>query len=73
MTDAPFTPGEDVLLELTNRIQAEIASFLRDKEPDATDLPEVTRSKDLGKADFTVPTVPKRLNADGSMTPWDGS
>jgi len=25
------------------------------------------------KADFTVPTVPKRLNADGSMTPWDGS
>tara|TARA_B100001142_G_scaffold294710_1_gene315106 strand:- start:376 stop:2760 length:2385 start_codon:yes stop_codon:yes gene_type:complete len=54
MTDAPFTPGEDVLLELTNRIQAEIASFLRDKEPDATDLPEVTRSKDLGKADFTV-------------------
>ena len=24
------------------------------------------------KTDFTVPTVPKRLNADGSMTAWDG-
>ena len=24
------------------------------------------------KTDFTVPTVPKRLNPDGSMTPWDG-
>jgi tetratricopeptide (TPR) repeat protein len=24
------------------------------------------------KTDFTVPTVPKKLNADGSMTPWDG-
>lgn len=22
--------------------------------------------------DFTVPTVPKRLNDDGSLTPWDG-
>ena len=22
--------------------------------------------------DFTVPAVPKRLNADGTMTPWDG-
>ena len=25
------------------------------------------------KADFLVPTVPKRLHPDGSMTPWDGS
>jgi len=24
------------------------------------------------KKDFTVPTVPQKLNADGSMTPWDG-
>ena len=24
------------------------------------------------KTDFTVPTVPKKLNPDGSMTPWDG-
>lgn len=24
------------------------------------------------KTDFTVPTVPKKLNADGSLTPWDG-
>ena len=25
------------------------------------------------KTDFTVPTVPKKLNPDGSMTPWDGT
>ena len=24
------------------------------------------------KTDFTVPTVPKKINADGSMTAWDG-
>ena len=24
------------------------------------------------KTDYTVPTVPKRINADGSQTPWDG-
>jgi hypothetical protein len=24
------------------------------------------------KTDYTVPTVPKKINADGSMSAWDG-
>ena len=24
------------------------------------------------QTDFTVPTVPQKLNPDGSLTPWDG-
>ena len=52
--DAPLTAGEDPLLELMERLGSEIGSYIREKEPDATDLPKVGRSRDLAKADFTV-------------------
>ena len=52
--DAPLTPGEDPLLELMDRLGAEIGAFIAEKEPDAADLPKVSRSRDLSKADFTV-------------------
>ena len=54
MTDQDFTPGKDVLEELLARLGAEIGTYISEKEPDATDLPMVTRSRDLKKADFTV-------------------
>lgn len=54
MADQDFTPGADVLVELMDRLGAEIGSYIAEKEPDATDLPQVTRSRDLAKADFTV-------------------
>ena len=46
--------GEDVLDQLMKRLDAEIEVFIKAREPEATDLPRVTRSRDLKKADFTV-------------------
>ena len=37
-----------------DRLGAEIGAFIAEKEPDAADLPKVSRSRDLSKADFTV-------------------
>ena len=54
MADQDFTAGEDVLDQLMKRLDAEIEVFIKAKEPDANDLPLVTRSRDLKKADFTV-------------------
>ena len=54
MADQDFTAGEDVLDQLMKRLDAEIEGFIKAKEPDANDLPRVTRSRDLKKADFTV-------------------
>jgi len=52
--DPPFIPLKDPLQELFDRLSAEIGSFIAEKEPDATDLPPVGKSRDLTKADFTV-------------------
>jgi len=52
--DTPLTPLKDPLQELCERLAAEIGVFIAEKEPDAKDLPPVTRSRDLNKADFTV-------------------
>jgi hypothetical protein len=54
MADPDFTPSADALVELMERLGAEIGSYIAEKEPDATDLPKVTRSRDLAKADFTM-------------------
>jgi len=43
-----------VLVELMGRLGAEIGVYIAEQEPDAVDLPQVTRSRDLAKADFTV-------------------
>ena len=47
MADQDFTAGEDVLDQLMKRLDAEIEVFIKAKEPDANDLPRVTRSRDL--------------------------
>ena len=52
--DTPLTPLKDPLQELCERLAAEIGVFIAEREPDAKDLPPVTRSRDLSKADFTV-------------------
>ena len=52
--DTPLTPLKDPLQELCERLAAEIGVFIAEREPDAKDLPPVTRSRDLNKADFTV-------------------
>ena len=54
MADQDFTAGEDVLDQLMKRLDNEIEVFIKAREPEATDLPRVTRSRDLKKADFTV-------------------
>ena len=54
MADQDFTAGEDVLDQLMKRLDTEIEVFIKAREPEATDLPRVTRSRDLKKADFTV-------------------
>jgi|AntAceMinimDraft_12_1070368.scaffolds.fasta_scaffold06426_1 hypothetical protein len=43
MADPDFTPGGDVLVELMGRLGAEIGVYIAEQEPDAVDLPQVTR------------------------------
>jgi hypothetical protein len=55
-TETPLRANEDAMKQIMQRVFEEIKPFVAKHEPDVPeeDLPELSRTRDLSKADFTV-------------------
>ena len=55
-TETPLRANEDAMQQIMQRVFEEIKPFVAKHEPDVPeeDLPELSRTRDLSKADFTV-------------------